>query len=319
MGSPKVTYEAPKIEKDTTFAEYLEYQKEREAKLEERAADERAAEAAKDLSRRKTGARGLQSLYDRTASQLQSGLINYQGAQDTLRNYIEKYDLTAGGFGKDFKDKLPYQNPQKYLNQLDKLYSGKDGLLSQQRTAGVGLAYKDILGREATSKELKDAMKNLNLQAYGGAGIQGLRDSLKSSQEYTKKFNDNYLDNYYDVKYGDQTVNKKGEKTGKRIFNFDASLLPTFDGDLAEKSGVKYTTGKEFEKYFKKGRTVAELEAQQQNIRDTRQFIFSSGLQNLQGEIDEELAKIRVEGTKDVAKIQQEGSLYGQLLGGFNF
>ena len=128
-----------------------------------------------------------------------------------------------------------------------------------------------------------------------------------------------YLDNYYDVKYGDQTVNKKGEKTGKRIFNFDASLLPDFDGDLAEKSGVKYTTGKEFEKYFKKGRTVAELESQQQNIRDTRQFIFSSGLQNLQGEIDEELAKIRVEGTKDVAKIQQEGSLYGQLLGGFNF
>ena len=227
MGSPKVTYEAPKIEKDTTFAEYLKYQQEREAKLEDRAAEERAAEAAKDLTRRKTGAKGLQNLYDRTASQLQSGLINYQGAQDTLQGYIDKYDLTAGGFGKKFKDNLPYQNPQKYMNQLEKMYSGKDGLLSQQRTAGVGLAYQDVLGREATDKEIKDAMSNLNLGAYGGTGVQGLRDSLKSSQEYTKKFNDNYLDNYYDVKYGDQTVNKKGEKTGKRKFEFDASLLPT--------------------------------------------------------------------------------------------
>ena len=41
MGAPRVTYEAPKIEKDDSFEKYLEYQKERETKLEERAQKER--------------------------------------------------------------------------------------------------------------------------------------------------------------------------------------------------------------------------------------------------------------------------------------
>ena len=41
MGAPRVTYEAPKIEKDDSFEKYLEYQKDRETKLEERAQKER--------------------------------------------------------------------------------------------------------------------------------------------------------------------------------------------------------------------------------------------------------------------------------------
>ena len=35
--------------------------------------------------------------------------------------------------------------------------------------------------------------------------------------------------------YGSQTRDAEGEKTKKRIFNFDASLLPTYQGDLAGK------------------------------------------------------------------------------------
>jgi len=340
MGS-KTVYNAPEIEKDDSFEKYLEYQKERETRLDERAQKEREEAAAQDLTRRKSGAKGLTDLYNRTSSQLQSGLLSFQGAQDKLQSYIDKYDLTAG-FTPETRDTGVEDDPDteidesketftfdpgytdstkganQYLTNLQNMYQGEGGLLSQQRTSGIQLAYKDLLGREATQDELSGAMSNLQLQSYGGAGIQGLRDSIKSSSEYTKKFNDNYLDNYYDVQYGDQTTDEEGNKTGKRKFNFTASLLPGYSGDLADKTNVNITTGEQFADYFSEGRTIAELEAQQQNIKDTRKFLFSAGLTNLQGDIDKETQKIKNQGAKDIAKINQGTEMY-KLLGGFNF
>jgi len=341
MGS-KTVYNAPKVEKDTSFADYLKYQKEKEDRLQAQADKEKAEAAAKDLTRRKSGASGLGDLYDRTSSQLQSGLISFQGAQDKLQSYIDKYDLTAG-FTPETKDTgieddpdteidesketftfdPGYADPTKgagqYLSNLQNIYQGEGGLLEKQRKSGISLAYQDILGRQATEDELSSAMSNLQLQSYGGAGIQGLRDSLKSSNEYTKNINNNYLDNYYDTMYGKQTKDAEGNMTKKRKFTFDPSLLPTYQGDLGERTGVGVTTGEQFADYFKEGRTIAELEEGKQNIRDSRKFLYSAGLTNLQGEIDKETQKIKNEGAKDIAKIQQEGSIYGQLLGGFNF
>ena len=321
MGS-KTVYNAPKIEKDDSFAKYLEYQKGKEDRLQEQADKEKAEAKAKDLTRRKSGAQGLTGLYDRTKSQLESGLISFQGAQDKLQSYIDKYDLTGGftedeGFTPTYTD--PNKGPGQYLSSLQNIYQGEGGLLDKKRTSGVKLAYQDILGRQATDDELSSAMSNLQLQSYGGAGIQGLRDSLKSSAEYTKNLNDNYLDNYYDTMYGKQTRDAEGNMTKKRKFTFDPSLLPTYQGDLAERTGVGVTTGEQFADYFKEGRTIAELEEGQQNIRDSRKFLYSAGLTNLQGAIDKETQKIKNEGAKEIAKIQQEGSIYGQLLGGFNF
>ena len=321
MGS-KTVYNPPKIEKDDSFAKYLEYQKGKEDRLQAQADAEKAEAKAKDLTRRKSGAQGLTGLYDRTKSQLESGLISFQGAQDKLQSYIDKYDLTGGftedeGFTPTYTD--PNKGPGQYLSSLQNIYQGEGGLLDKKRTSGVKLAYQDILGRQATDDELSSAMSNLQLQSYGGAGIQGLRDSLKSSAEYTKNLNDNYLDNYYDTMYGKQTRDAEGNMTKKRKFTFDPSLLPTYQGDLGERTGVGVTTGEQFADYFKEGRTIAELEEGKQNIRDSRKFLYSAGLTNLQGEIDKETQKIKNEGAKDIAKIQQEGSIYGQLLGGFNF
>jgi len=321
MGS-KTVYNPPKIEKDDSFAKYLEYQKGKEDRLQAQADKEKAEAKAKDLTRRKSGAQGLTGLYDRTKSQLESGLISFQGAQDKLQSYIDKYDLTGGfteeeGFTPTYTD--PNKGPGQYLSSLQDIYQGEGGLLDKKRTSGVKLAYQDILGRQATDDELSSAMSNLQLQSYGGAGIQGLRDSLKSSGEYTKNLNDNYLDNYYDTMYGKQTRDAEGNMTKKRKFTFDPSLLPTYQGDLGERTGVGVTTGEQFADYFKEGRTIAELEEGKQNIRDSRKFLYSAGLTNLQGEIDKETQKIKNEGAKDIAKIQQEGSIYGQLLGGFNF
>ena len=324
MGS-KTVYNPPKIEKDDSFAKYLEYQKERETRLDERAQKEREDEAARELTRRKSGAKGLTDLYGRTKSQLESGLLSFQGAQDKLQSYIDKYDLTAGFKPDDEGNTFDpgYTDPSKgagqYLTNLQNIYQGEGGLLEKQRTSGIKLAYQDILGRQATDDELSSAMSNLQLQSYGGAGIQGLRDSLKSSNEYTKNINNNYLDNYYDTMYGKQTRDAEGNMTKKRKFTFDPSLLPTYQGDLGERTGVGVTTGEQFADYFKEGRTIAELEEGKQNIRDSRKFLYSAGLTNLQGEIDKETQKIKNEGAKDIAKIQQEGSIYGQLLGGFNF
>ena len=321
MGS-KTVYNPPKIEKDDSFAKYLEYQKGKEDRLQAQADAEKAEAKAKDLTRRKSGAQGLTGLYDRTKSQLESGLISFQGAQDKLQSYIDKYDLTAGftedeGFTPTYTD--PNKGPGQYLSSLQDIYQGEGGLLDKKRTSGVKLAYQDILGRQATDDELSSAMSNLQLQSYGGAGIQGLRDSLKSSNEYTKNINNNYLDNYYDTMYGKQTRDAEGNMTKKRKFTFDPSLLPTYQGNLGERTGVGVTTGEQFADYFKEGRTIAELEEGKQNIRDSRKFLYSAGLTNLQGEIDKETQKIKNEGAKDIAKIQQEGSIYGQLLGGFNF
>ena len=321
MGS-KTVYNPPKIEKDDSFEKYLEYQKGKEDRLQAQADKEKAEAKAKDLTRRKSGAQGLTGLYDRTKSQLESGLISFQGAQDKLQSYIDKYDLTAGftedeGFTPTYTD--PNKGPGQYLTSLQNIYQGEGGLLDKKRTSGVKLAYQDILGRQATDDELSSAMSNLQLQSYGGAGIQGLRDSLKSSAEYTKNLNDNYLDNYYDTRYGKQTKDAEGNMTKKRKFTFNPSLLPTYQGDLGERTGVGVTTGEQFADYFKEGRTIAELEEGKQNIRDSRKFLYSAGLTNHQGEIDNETQKIKNEGAKEIAKIQQEGSIYGQLLGGFNF
>ncbi len=321
MGS-KTVYNAPKIEKDDSFAKYLEYQQGKEDRLQAQADKEKAETKAKDLTRRKSGAQGLTGLYDRTKSQLESGLVSFQGAQDKLQSYIDKYDLTSGftedeGFTPTYTD--PNKGAGQYLTNLQNTYQGEGGLLEKQRTSGVNLAYQDILGRQATADELSGAMSNLQLQSYGGAGISGLRDSLKSSNEYTKNVNNNYLDNYYDTMYGKQTRDDEGNMTGKRKFTFDPSLLPTYQGDLEAKTGVGVTSGQQFADYFGEGRTIAELEEGKQNVRDSRKFLYSAGLTNLQGDIDKETQKIKNEGAKDIAKIQQEGAIYGQLLGGFNF
>ena len=147
MGS-KTVYKAPKIEKDDSFAKYLEYQQQKEDKLQAQADKEKAEEKAKELTRRKSGAMGLTDLYDRTTSQLQSGLISFQGAQDKLKSYIDKYDLTGGfteeeGFTPTYTD--PNKGPGQYLSSLQNMYQGEGGLLDKQRTSGIKLAYQDLL------------------------------------------------------------------------------------------------------------------------------------------------------------------------------
>jgi hypothetical protein len=176
----------------------------------------------------------------------------------------------------------------------------------------LGAAYEEILGRKATEEE-----KTAGLERFKGGYYQtvnDLKESLYKGQEYQKKFNRSYLDSYYDTMYGDEIKDAEGVGTGKRTFKFDKNLLPTYGADLADRTKVTLPS---FQDQFEG--TPAELEQQLQNVRDSRQFLYSAGLTNLQGEIDKETQKLKNEGAKEVQKIAAQGDIYKSLVSAFSF
>ena len=289
MGS-KVKYNPPPP--DNTFTKYLEYQQAREKTLEDRVETERLERKAEADARKASGAAGYSGLKTTTQQQLGQGLIGYESAANQLRDYASKYDLTP---------------PEQDISELTQQYTAA---LPGKRATGMSAAYEELLGRQATQEELSKGQERFQQGYYGS--MEDFKGSLTKSPEYQKKFNQSYLDNYYDTMYGKQAVDEKGDKTGKRVFKFNAKALPGYRGDLADRTKVNIPDfGEEFTG------TPAELEAQQQNVRETRQFLYSAGLTNLQGEIDKETQSLKNEGSKQVAKIGAASSLYSNLLSGF--
>jgi hypothetical protein len=308
-GSPKVTYQSPEIPKDDSFQQYLKYQQDRETAAEARAAKEKADAAAAAESRRSSASNAFGGMRSGVESQLRQGLISYNDATSQLRDYAAKYDLAP---------------PEEDVSRLTNIYTQE--LLPGRRTTGTKAAYEELLGRQATTEELSKAQERFNQGYY--TSVQDLKDSLTKSTEYQDKFNQSYLDNYYDTQFGssvkDRTEEYTDEKTGEtktrvtklRRYNFDPALLPTLanSGNLEQRTGVAQP---DYAKYFSEDRSVEELQQGLQGVRDTRQFLFSAGLTNLQGEIDKETQKIRNEGTKDVANITSFGNVASNLVSGF--
>jgi hypothetical protein len=292
-GGTRVEYQAPP--RDDTFSNYLKYQQEKEARLEERAQKEKEEAAAKEEARKAAGQLGYSGLRQGVESQLRQGLITYADASGQLRDYAAKYDLTP---------------PETDVSDLTKIYTQE--LLPGRRKTGVSAAYEELLGRQATEEEQAKALERFN-QGYYQTN-QDLRDSLAKSQEYQDKFNQSYLDNYYDTQFGKQILDETGKKTGKRAFTFDKNLLPTYAATTKERTGV---ITPDFQNQFTG--TPAEIEEQLQNVRETRKYLYSAGLTNLQGEIDKETQKLKNEGAQTLQKIKAQGDIYTQLVGAFNF
>jgi len=290
MGGKKVTYNPPPP--DDTFSKYLSYQQEREKTLDARAAQEKAEAAATEAARKSSGAAGYAGLKTTTQQQLAQGLVGYESAANQLRDYASRYGLTP---------------PEQDISELTQQYTAA---LPGKRATGMSAAYEELLGRQATAEELNKGQERFQQGYYGS--MEDFKSSLTKSQEYQKKFNQSYLDNYYDTMFGKQTVDEKGDKTGQRTFKFDPKLLPSYGGNLADRTKI---TTPDFGGGFTG--TPAELEAQQQNVRDTRQYLYSAGLTNLQGEIDKETQSLKNEGSKQIAKIGAAGSLYSNLVSGF--
>lgn len=292
-GGTKVEYKAPKPDK--SFEKFLQYQMQKDAAAESRVAQERADEKAAEQARKAAGQAGYGSLKTGIEQQLRQGLLGYEDATSRLRDYATKYDMA------------PVESD---ISQLGQVYTQE--LLPGRRATAVGSAYEEILGRQATEEEKAKALERFQQGYY--TSNQELRDSLYNSIEYQDKYNQSYLDNYYDTKFGKQTTDEAGKKTGKRTFTFSPGLLPQAGGNLAARTGI---TMPEFGDSFVG--TPAELEENLQSIRDSRQFLYSAGLTNLQGEIDKETQKLKNEGVKEVAQIQSQGAIYSTLVGSFNF
>jgi hypothetical protein len=289
-GGTKVTYNPPPP--DNTFSKYLEYQQEREKILDARAEQEKAEAKAEEAARKASGAAGYAGLKTTTQQQLAQGLVGYESAANQLRDYASRYGLTP---------------PEQDISELTQQYTAA---LPGKRATGMSAAYEELLGRQATAEELSKGQERFQQGYYGS--MEDFKGSLTKSQEYQKKFNQSYLDNYYDTMFGKQTVDEKGDKTGQRTFKFDPKLLPSYGGNLADRTKI---TTPDFGEGFTG--TPAELEAQQQNVRDTRQYLYSAGLTNLQGEIDANIQKLKKESAKEVATIGSTGNVYSNLVSGF--
>jgi hypothetical protein len=294
MGGKKVNYTPPPVQKDDSFEKYLKYQQDREDAIDKRNADAIKDKKTADDARKASGVAGYGGLRTGVENQLRQGLIGYEDATRQLRDYATKYDMTP---------------PEGDVSSLTNIYTQE--LLPGRRKTGIGAAYEEILGRQATAEEQSKAEERFNQGYY--ASNEDLRNSLYKSTEYTDKYNKSYLDNYYDTMFGQQTKDAAGKRTGQRTFKFSSNLLPQMEEGTTKRSGVVTPNFGDFTG------TPAEIEEQQQNIRDTRQYLYSAGLTNLQGEIDKETQKLKNEGQKELAKVSSQGSIYNSLVGSFNF
>jgi hypothetical protein len=294
MGGSKTNYTPPPVQKDDSFEKYLQYQQQKETAAEQRVATEKAEQKAADDARKASGAAGYGGLRTGVENQLRQGLIGYEDATRQLRDYATKYDMTP---------------PEEDVTNLTNVYTKE--LLPGRRKTGIGAAYEEILGRQASDEEQTKAQERFNQGYY--ASNEDLRNSLYKSTEYTDKYNKSYLDNYYDTMFGQQTKDEAGKRTGQRTFKFSSNLLPQMAEGTKGRSGVITPQFGDFTG------TPSEIEEQQQNVRDTRQYLYSAGLTNLQGEIDKETQKLKNEGQKELAKVTSQGSIYNSLVGSFNF
>lgn len=272
-----------------------QFYQQRATREEERILAKEQAAAQKESSRLAAGAAGYDPYKQSLEQQLRTGLIGFGEAQQYLRDYTTQYEM-AGREGDS--------------SNLAKLYS--EEIAPGRFQTGLGAAYEEILGRQATEEE-----KTKGLERFKGGYYQtvsDLKESLYKGQEYQKKFNKSYLDSYYDTMFGEELKDTEGVGTGKRTFTFDKNLLPDYAGDLKAQTKV---TLPQFGEGFTG--TPAEIEQQLQNIRDSRQFLYSAGLTNLQGEIDKETQKLKNEGARDVQKIAAQGDIYKSLVGAFSF
>jgi hypothetical protein len=191
-GGTSVSYTPPPP--DTTFADFLKAQTEKENRITEQVNKTKAEEKLQTIARKKSGAAGLSALKQRTLEELNQGLITYDVAERRLSDYANKYDLGTSESAVDYKDATgnTVVSGEGYtpvgietdISELSKAYSG---LLPTRRKAGIQAAYEETLGRQASEEEISKAEERFKNQVYGS--IDEFRDSLSKSPEYQERFN----------------------------------------------------------------------------------------------------------------------------------
>jgi len=263
-------------------------------RIQDRADEQIRKDEAKETARKAFGAAGFVGLRSGIEEQLKQGLITYEDAISQARGHGAKYEL----------------DPEEAVNNLTTLYTKE--LLPGRRARSVAAAYKELLGRDATEKETKDAAELFAGGDY--SSVQDLKDALLKGSEYQDKFQTSYFDNYNDTMYGKEERDAAGKRTGlRKVSKVDASFLPAYLAATEGKAGISLP------KFDDGLLNVDQIQNREQSIRDTRKYLYSAGLTNLQGDIDKETQKLKNEGAKDIAKISSAGDIYKGLVGSFNF
>ena len=272
----------------------LDIEQDEKRKIQERSDAQTKKAEDKEIARLASGAEGFDAYRLGIEEELKHGLITYEDAKGALEGYGAKFELS----------------PVEAVRNLNTLYT--KNIRPGRNAAAAAAAYQESLGRKPTDEEKINVADLFETGYY--KDVQALKDSLVQSSEYKDKFNNSYIDNYYDTMYGKQQTDAAGKKTGIRSITFDKSLLPTYAKGTLDKAGV---TIPDFQGTFTG--TGGKLDEDMQNIRDTRKYLYSAGLTNLQGDIDKETQKLKNKGATDVAKIGSTGDMYKALIGSFSF
>ena len=272
----------------------LDIEQDDKRKIQERSDAQIKKAEDKEIARLASGAAGFDAYRLGIEEELKQGLITYEDAKGALEGYGAKFELS----------------PVEAVRNLSTLYT--KNIRPGRNAAAAAAAYQESLGRKPTDEEKINVADLFETGYY--KDVQALKDSLVQSSEYKDKFNNSYIDNYYDTMYGKQQTDAAGKKTGIRSITFDKSLLPTYAKGTLDKAGI---TIPDFQGTFTG--TGGKLDEDMQNIRDTRKYLYSAGLTNLQGDIDKETQKLKNKGATDVAKIGSTGDMYKALIGSFSF
>jgi len=258
-------------------------------RIQDRADAQIAKDEAKETARLASGAKSFGGLRSGVEAQLRQGLLTYDDAVSQLRGHGAKFEL----------------DPEEAVSNLTGLYSNE--LLPGRQAAGAAAAYKELLDRPITDDEAKNAKELFGTGYY--KSVQDLKDSLVKSSAYQDKFQTSYLGNYFDTMYGKEERDTEGKRTGlRKVSKVDASFLPAYTAATEGKAGISLP------KFDDGLLNPDQIQNREQSIRDTRKYLYSAGLTNLQGDIDNENQKLKNEGAKDIAKIGQGTELY-KLMG----
>jgi len=351
MGGTKVTYNPPPPPPKDEFPEkYLAYQQKKDEDRDYLDWTKNLQSYQTKKSNQATGRAGWEDFKSGVSSQLGQGLLTYNQAKTELSDYASKYNLAGGiaGPGDDprknweryqtsgpeggFTQLPSYETPDSWknwsvqgaLNKLQTEYAGGGiddpnteadeslGIRDKRNLQHIKAAHKELLGTDISAADLAEAQANFKSGYYKDA--QDYRTGITSSKSYKDKFHKSYLENYYDSEFGEALKDAEGKSTKKRVFNFDKSLLPKYAEGLEGKTGI---TTPDFKDQFTG--TPSEIKEQIQNVRDTRKFLYSTGLTNLQGDIDKETQKLKNEGGREIARIGKEGDIYQSVVSAFNF
>lgn len=300
MGKGSIKFPEPSPEEKAYFAFMTSHAQKVEAQDE----IERNEEKTRKTNLKNTGIAGFDAYKNNVLNQYKSGLIDYDKAEQRLKDYGSTYNLT----GEEFTvgdNKTSIQSELNALRQQDvDTAASKRSLLAKH-------TYQTLLGKDPTEAQMTQFEE---LSKTGGYSLANLAEDIKSSDDYKKKFEQSYLENYLNSMYGGKTTetDEGGRQKDVRSFKYSSTYAPKFAGDLKSSTGLDIAaapstfTG-----------SVEEIKQFQEDMRQKQNFMYNAGLTNLQGQIDKDTQKIKNEGTADVARIGTQGQLLSNLTAGF--